>query len=150
VLADEPWGPEVDQEEVGARVAAARVYARLTPDELAKSVRDAAFPRFSKRTLARVEAGERHLDVREARVIAQTCDVPLSFLVRGWWAPPDLVTRVAGFEDALTHVENVQDEHGRILRAVDELLQAQLGTSAITALGRSSESPGEEDQTEEG
>jgi transcriptional regulator with XRE-family HTH domain len=119
--------------DVGARVIAARAYARLTQDELAEKVRDAGF-RFSRRTLDRLEAGERHLDVREARVIAQTCGVPLGFLVRGFWAPADLADRVAALEDQFKSAALDRDALAQQIESLGGSLENRLVTYARQAL----------------
>lgn len=70
-----------------ARVRAARAYAKLDLDKLAKPLP------FSWRTLSRIESGTRTLRVPEALIVAETTGVPLWFLLYGWDGWEELIPR---------------------------------------------------------
>jgi len=140
---------DANNQDVGARVRAAREYARLDPDELAAKLRTDGF-RFSRSTLDRVEANKRHLDVREAQLIARETGVPLTFLVRGWWSPPDLVERVAALEEELSQSRRERDALGRALAALRDTLQTRLADQSETGLEQDQTPADEADRSEEG
>lgn len=126
-------------DDVGARVKAARTYARLEPEQLAELLTAAGF-KFSRRTLDRLEAGDRHLDVREARVIAESTGAPVVFLTRGWWTPADMPERLADLLERVTRLEEellqAQAERDVLIEAISEigeLLQERLGSVVAAA-----------------
>lgn len=62
----------------GARVRAARAYADLDQEQLARHLH------VSISTVARIESNERALGLDEARLISERCGVPISFLLEGF------------------------------------------------------------------
>jgi transcriptional regulator with XRE-family HTH domain len=75
---------DFSQQELAARVRAARGYSGLHAKQLAKELS------ISVETMSRIENGRRAVPYEERTKIAQACGVPRWFLENGWAATPGL------------------------------------------------------------
>lgn len=111
---------------LGARIRAARGYAKLGQDALAKLIG------VGREVVIAMEADQREPTVREARQISDATGAPLTFLLSGWAAPPELLERVATLE-----AEVGQARADRDLQAAEiEALSARLERRFAELAGR--------------
>lgn len=117
-------------DDLGARVRAARSYADLSQQGLADAIG------VERRIVGYIEANEeRHeLTVPEAQAIARATHVPVGFLVHGWDEPPDLIERVDALEAEAKQTRTERDALRRTLRAIGTLLRDRLALSVNEAL----------------
>lgn len=101
------------QEELRRRVKAGRHLAGYTSTkELAVAIGDSA--RLGERTLRKLEAGERDLQLPHLRVIAESCDLPVEFFT------------VASIGDAIRASTRAEADESLAARVAD--LEAKLGS----------------------
>jgi len=121
------WDKEDD---LGARVRAARSYRNLSQQELADEIG------VERRIVGYIEANEtRHeLTVPEAQRIAKICRVPLGFLLHGWAAPAELVDRVEALEAEVRSGSEDREDLAKRLDELDGALERRLETFAAQVL----------------
>ena len=124
-------------DDLGARVRLARMHAGLNQTKLGEVLG------IERKTVAAIENNEaRHeLTIPEAQKIARATGVPLSFLVIGWAAPPELEERVSALE-ALR--ESAQRERDALIDRIDSLedeLRTQLARVVSEASTRARSQP---------
>lgn len=111
------------EDDIGARVRAARCYAKLTHDGLGKKLG------LERRVVAAIEENNpRHqLTIAEAKKIADVCSVPVSFLIEGWAVNRPIQDRLSDIERSVTKLAERDGEltaHEReLLTRFDELIQ---------------------------
>jgi transcriptional regulator with XRE-family HTH domain len=112
-------GPDDD---IGARVRAARSYADLSQGALADAIG------VERRIVGYIEANEtRHeLTVPEAQRIARACRIPLSFLLHGWAAPAELLERVDALEAEVRSASEDREDLAARLVELDASLERRI------------------------
>jgi transcriptional regulator with XRE-family HTH domain len=95
------------EDQQARRVRAARIYADLSREELAKRLE------VSARTQTNSELGKRRIPRPELLAIAEACEVPMWFLEGGWENYPASVDDQAGRALADIGEDEAEDERGR-------------------------------------
>lgn len=110
-------------EDLGARVRAARSYAGLSQSGLADAIG------VERRIVTYIEANDsRHpLSVREARRIAGATGVPVGFLLNGWDGTAGLAERIDALEDDVRQSQVERAALKQALAAIGTLLRDRLG-----------------------
>lgn len=116
---DAPAMAQQQDDDLGARVRAARGFAGLSQAQLAEQIG------LERRIVVAIEADDaRHpLGVKEAREIARACRVPVSFLFNGWAAPPELLDRVTALEEMAARAEADRDIQAAEIEVLLERLE---------------------------
>lgn len=122
-------------EDIGARVRAARSYADLSQQGLADAIG------VERRIVGYIEGNEtRHeLTVPEARRIAEACGVPVDFLLHGWGANGSsgaLAERVAALETRVSSADEDREDLAARLDELDVALETRLEKFAEQVLMR--------------
>lgn len=132
-----------DDDDLGARVRAARGYANLSQQGLADAIG------VERRIVGYIEGNEpRHeLTVPEARRIADACRIPARFLLNGWAAPPELEERVAALDAEVRRAAADRELLAAQIEALDARLETRFAELASQALGQSSPPPDAKDRS---
>lgn len=86
------------RDERAALIRAARAYAKLNQEELAKALGQ------SPVTIKRIEAGAKDVSIEDLWAIADKCNVPREFLISGFETVPTELKRLHARFDVLTEV----------------------------------------------